>query len=449
MNGIVLYVDLVELDGMTHKFDKIICTMNELVASYESSYNYLKECEYKGLITPNVLKNHSAELQDIEEKIRSLQSCLKSVVEIYQSYEKDFNAKDIGNLYATTPFYKTNAFKIGVGVAVVATCVVLAVVVFPASAIVTGAAIGAATGAIAGGAIGGYTSKKHGGKFIDGFADGVLVGSIGGAVSGAVGGATATVGPVLSMITNGATDAAINVGETLYHGEEVQVEDVVFSFVTGAVVAGASHVVSSKLVKWRNAESAAVKSSPGGIKTDFSNEGYRNGAEWNEFFAEKYSAENVVWETKPIGLGSEGSKNSGFKYNHNPSDNQKVLSDALEDSSAVYGYSPNPASESIGGYANGMGDIDWSDSAKVSTYQARRESYHLKNDNIDELVINMRKEGYSTEEIARAANAQRNQNRLNDYIINNDMEGLERVKCRNIAKYGNEYGLTAEDALKK
>ena len=29
------------------------------------------------------------------------------------------------------------------------------------------------------------------------------------------------------------------------------------------------------------------------------------------------------------------------------------------------------------------------------------------------------------------------------------MEGLERVKCRNIAKYGNEYGLTAEDALRK
>lgn len=61
----------------------------------------------------------------------------------------------------------------------------------------------------------------------------------------------------------------------------------------------------------------------------------------------------------------------------------------------------------------------------------------------------MRKEGYLTEEIARAANAQRNQNRLNDYIINNDMEGLERVKRRKVLKYGNENGLTAEDALEK
>ena len=52
----------------------------------------------------------------------------------------------------------------------------------------------------------------------------------------------------------------------------------------------------------------------------------------------------------------------------------------------------------------------------------------MKNDNIDELIIKMRKEGFSNEEIARAANMQRNQNRLNDYIVNNDMEGLARVK---------------------
>lgn len=70
----------------------------------------------------------------------------------------------------------------------------------------------------------------------------------------------------------------------------------------------------------------------------------------------------------------------------------------------------------------------------------------MKNDNIDELVIKMKKEGFSTEEIARAANMQRNQNRLNDYIVNNDMEGLARVKKRNLIKYGNEFGLDADDA---
>lgn len=139
-----------------------------------------------------------------------------------------------------------------------------------------------------------------------------------------------------------------------------------------------------------------------------------------------------------------------FQYEHNPSDNPKVLQDALEDSSAMYGYSPNPDSESIGGYANNIEKgIDWSNPEKVIEYQKRREIYHMKNDNIDELVIKMTNEGFSTEEIARAANKQRNQNRLNDYIVNNDMEGLDRVKKRNLEKYGNEFGLDADDAYKK
>lgn len=54
----------------------------------------------------------------------------------------------------------------------------------------------------------------------------------------------------------------------------------------------------------------------------------------------------------------------------------------------------------------------------------------------------MKADGYSVEEIARAANQQRNLNRLNDYI--DDPEGLVRVKSRNRLKYGNENGPTAE-----
>jgi len=127
-----------------------------------------------------------------------------------------------------------------------------------------------------------------------------------------------------------------------------------------------------------------------------------------------------------------------------------VLQEALEDPRAIYGYSPNPNSESIGCYANNIEKgIDWSDPVKVAEYRRRREIYHMKNDNIDELIIKMRKEGFSNEEIARAANMQRNQNRLNDYFVNNDMEGLARVKKRNLKKYGNEFGLDADDAYKK
>ena len=137
------------------------------------------------------------------------------------------------------------------------------------------------------------------------------------------------------------------------------------------------------------------------------------------------------------------------KYKHNPSDNPKVLQDAVEDSSAVYGYSPNPNSESIGEYANSVEKgIDWSNPEKVAEYRRRREVYHKKNDNIDELVIKMKKEGFSLEEVARATNMQRNQNRLNDYIGNNDMAGLARAKKRNLEKYGHEFGLDADDAYK-
>lgn len=131
--------------------------------------------------------------------------------------------------------------------------------------------------------------------------------------------------------------------------------------------------------------------------------------------------------------------NTGFKYEHNPSDNPKVLQDAIEDPNAVYGYSPNPKSNSIGGYAN---KIDWSDPIAFKGATERRINYHVNNDNISELIIKMKAERCSVEDIAKAANEQRNLNRLNDY--KNDANGLKLVKERNLAKYGNENGPTAE-----
>lgn len=59
-----------------------------------------------------------------------------------------------------------------------------------------------------------------------------------------------------------------------------------------------------------------------------------------------------VKHDETIGTTLKSSDNIGFKYKHNPSDNPKVLVDAIEDVDAVYGYSPNPKSDSIGGYAN-------------------------------------------------------------------------------------------------
>ena len=255
MNGVVLYVDLIRLEEVADRYSQIDMQMKSLLSSYESSISYLKGCEYRGEIPPNMIGVHNAEMQEIEERIRSLQSCLKSVLNIYRGYEKEFHAREIGNLYETTPFYKTNGFKIGVGAFVVTGCVVLAVVAFPGVAIVTGAAVGSALGAAFGGTIGGITAERNGGSFLDGFADGMLVGAIGGAISGAVGEATATAGLVVSVVANGVTDSAIYAGETAYRGGEIKAQGLAVSFFTGAVLSGVTRISVGKYGKSQRIES--------------------------------------------------------------------------------------------------------------------------------------------------------------------------------------------------
>ena len=134
---------------------------------------------------------------------------------------------------------------------------------------------------------------------------------------------------------------------------------------------------------------------------------------------------------------------TGFRYKNNPMDNPKASIDIVENPNAVYGYSPNPGS-SLDGYVNA---IDWTNPEQVKEAVKRREDYHNKNDNIVHIINEMRVEGFSPEAIAWAANNQRNINRLNDYI--NDQEGLERVMVRNEIKYGSAEGPTAEYLYKK
>ena len=138
-----------------------------------------------------------------------------------------------------------------------------------------------------------------------------------------------------------------------------------------------------------------------------------------------------------------------FQYEHNPSLNPLVLRDAIEDETAVYGYSPNPESGRLTAYATSAGIYDWSDPVKVKEYKQRRIEYHEANDNIDLLIIELTNEGKSIEYIARAAVVQRNLNRLNDYIKNNDYDGLKAAMESNLKKYGNEYGQSADAAFEK
>ncbi|MFA9379365.1 MAG: hypothetical protein ACERKZ_21865, partial [Lachnotalea sp.] len=106
-----------------------------------------------------------------------------------------------------------------------------------------------------------------------------------------------------------------------------------------------------------------------------------------------------------------GSRTSGFKYINNPSDNPKVLEDALEDIKAVYGYRPS-ATGSVKAFA----EDDWSDIELVNSYRENRIQYHLENDVNIEIANTLRAEGKTDSEIARILVERRNNNRLASYI---------------------------------
>lgn len=100
-----------------------------------------------------------------------------------------------------------------------------------------------------------------------------------------------------------------------------------------------------------------------------------------------------------------------FKYKHNPSENPKVLEDAVEDGDAVYGYRPSKT-----GSVKAFADDDWSDPDIVEAYRQNRVKYHKDNDENIIIEKQMRLQGKSDEEIARMLVNRRNQNRLNSYL---------------------------------
>ena len=120
-------------------------------------------------------------------------------------------------------------------------------------------------------------------------------------------------------------------------------------------------------------------------------------------------------------------------YNNNPSDNPKVLADAVEDHNAVYGYRPNEDG-SLKNFAN----EDWSNPEFVENAKQKRLQYIEDDKAIYDVIAEMKNNGCSTEEMARAACDYRNQTRLNSYLDSDghviDQNGynaaLERMQTR-------------------
>lgn len=123
--------------------------------------------------------------------------------------------------------------------------------------------------------------------------------------------------------------------------------------------------------------------------------------------------------------------------------NPKAARDIIENLEAVYGYSPNPESTRIGKYAD---MIDWTDPEQVAVARQTREAYHIEN---EARLQNLYNEGYSTEEIAAIMKEERNVIRLNSYIKEKNYEGLAVMKQSNLATYGNENGMSLQQALEK
>lgn len=122
-----------------------------------------------------------------------------------------------------------------------------------------------------------------------------------------------------------------------------------------------------------------------------------------------------------------------FTYQHDPSINPYAMKDIIADENAVYGFRPSDTG-SLKAYA----DADWSDPEVVEKGRQERIAYHQSIESMYQILEDMTSEGKPIEEIARTISAKRNEIRLAAY--ENDPEGLEKLKARNLEKYGHEEG---------
>ena len=111
----------------------------------------------------------------------------------------------------------------------------------------------------------------------------------------------------------------------------------------------------------------------------------------------------------------------------NPSNNPKVLADAMEDYTAVYGYRPYGYRTREDGSIKQFANYAWSDPKVVAELREIRLDYLQENRAYQNMVDNMRNAGCSDTEIAQRLVAERNAHRLSYYvdetgkIINEDL----------------------------
>ena len=138
-----------------------------------------------------------------------------------------------------------------------------------------------------------------------------------------------------------------------------------------------------------------------------------------------------------------GTEEAAFVYEHDPRDNPEAMKDIVENPDAVYGFSPDPASERLGSYA----EYDWTDPEFVEQAQEERRAYHESMDSMTDILYEMRENDASMEEMARAVSEERN--RLRIEACKDDPEALASMKESNLKTYGHEDGPTPDELFEK
>jgi len=132
-----------------------------------------------------------------------------------------------------------------------------------------------------------------------------------------------------------------------------------------------------------------------------------------------------------------------YQFEHDPRENPEAMKDVIENPKAVYGFSPDPNSKSLGTYAY----YDWTDPEFVAKSRQERIEYHESLNTMIAVMSNMAADGESIENIARAVSAERNRIRLAQY--ESDPQTLADIKKSNKAKYGHEDGPAADELYEK
>ena len=134
---------------------------------------------------------------------------------------------------------------------------------------------------------------------------------------------------------------------------------------------------------------------------------------------------------------------AAFSYQHDPRLNPKAMEDIVWNPAAPYGFSPSPT----GSLREYIENFDWQDPETVALGRQERIAYHESLRSMYDMLLEMKAQGKSTEEIARAVSAERNAIRIASY--EGDPEGLATMKARNLEKYGREEGPTPDEMFEK